>query len=202
MNQNNVTPSKPINQRMLREMLNLPPSVIRFLKERNTFDFKRVGTEDIFEEESVRQFMKFFSRDLYLTVGECKKKLDRWEFYTFKPNWRKIYVNPLGIYITVKALMRRNSAEIPEEYRLTSIKFGNTEYISRRSFAHTLNWLRKINHRVNPKKPQFNVAFQKKQKKQKKNGLKGLPKINTTKPQTPHPMIIPSMVCPLPTLTH
>ncbi|WP_429082730.1 hypothetical protein [Aeromonas veronii] len=192
--------SQPINQRRLRELTNLSPSVIRHLKETNILQYRRVGTEDIFDEQSVNRFMESFRISDYLTIGECRKKLDRWKFYTVRPEWRKIYVNPLGFYVTVIQLIRGGYG-IPSEYLLTTTDFGKTKYISRTQFAHTLNWLRKVNHRVNPKQPPF-VPTTPIVKKPKQNGLGGLKRIGQKKQQTPHPMVIPFMECPLSPLTH
>lgn len=200
MKKNNVVTTGIINQSQLRKMLNLSPSVIRHLKETNRLKFNRVGTEDIFDESSVKSFMDTFRRDDYLTIGECKKKLDRWNFYTFRPNWRNIYINPLGFYLTVKQLIRGGYG-IPEEYQLKPKIFGTTQYISRNQFSHTLNWLRNVNHKVNPKSLNNFVKITTEPKKPKLKGLNGIRRIGQTNQPKPHPMIFPSMVCPLSPLT-
>lgn len=198
MNQKSV--SQPINQRRLRELTNLSPSVIRHLKETNILQYSRVGTEDIFDESSVQSFMDTFKVDDYLTIGECRKVLEDKKYYTIRDGWKRIYYFPLGFYITVKTLIKGNS-DIPTEYRLTTRKFGKTQYISKESFDKTLKWLDGIHRKLHPKS-KFKGVFTPKPKPPKKKGLGGLKKITTSKPQSPHPMIIPSMVCPLPTLTH
>lgn len=200
MNQNNVSPSQPINQRRLMDLLKLSPSVIRYLKDNNILRYKRVGTEDIFDEHSVNRFMESFKVDDYLTIGECRKVLVKREYYTIKWGWKKIYIHNLGFYITVKQLIRGGYG-IPSQYRLTTKEFGKTQYISKESFKRTLDWLDEVNEQLHPKSDP-NVVFQTKPKTPKKKGLGGLRKINTTKQQSPHPLIIPSMVCPLSPLTH
>lgn len=189
-----VTPHKPINQSQLKKMLSLPSYVIRHLKEVGTLKFHRVGTEDVFDENSVIRFMESFNRDDYLTVGECRKKLVKWNFYTYRDPKIRFYYFPLGFYISVKSLIKTNS-DIPSEYQLHPIKFGTTQYISRNEFAKTLNWMRHINHKLHPKMSNTQI-FTPLVKKPKVKGLKGLKKIGFKKP-TPHPLIIPSMVCPL-----
>ena len=118
-----VTPSTPINQSQLKRLLKLSPSVIRHLKETNQLKFNRVGRQDVFDEVSVRLFMDSFNRDDYLTIGECRKILERWRFYTFRMGWKRIYIFPLGFYISVKTLIKGNS-DIPKEYRPKPRKFG------------------------------------------------------------------------------
>lgn len=202
MTQNNV--SQPINQRRLREMLNLSPSVIRHLKETNILQYSRVGTEDIFDETSVKAFMDGFNLNDYLTIGECKEILEKEDrgYYTYRMPNMKFYYFPLGFYITVKTLIKGNS-DIPTEYRLQTKEFGKTIYICKKSFNKTLSWLDGIHRKLNPPKPTY-VPSTPTQKKPKPKGLSGLKKFgkNNQKPQPkPNPMILPSMVCPLSPLT-
>ncbi len=200
MTQNNVSPSHPINQRRLKEITNLPSYVIRHLKKTRQLEFKRVGTEDIFDENSVNRFMESFRIEDYLTIGECKRVLDERKYYSFRPDWRNAYIHTLGIYITVIQLIRGGYG-ILDEYRLVPKEFGKTQYVSKESFNRTLKWLDGI-HRKRYPKTKSNVVFTPKTKKPKKLGLGGLKKINSTRQQTPHPMILPFMECPLPPLTH
>ncbi len=195
----NVTPHKPINQSQLKKMLNLPSYVIRHLKETNQLKFHRVGTEDIFDEDSVNLFMDTFNRDDYLTVGKCKKILVRCGYYTYRHPQMKFYYFPLNFYVTVKTLIVGNS-DIPKEYRLHPTVFGKTQYIRRDEFKKTLNWMRDINNKLHPKKSNTTI-FTPPKKKTKVKGLKGTKKIRTKKQSTPHPSVIPSMVCPLSPLT-
>jgi len=196
-----LTTSQPLNQRRLREMLNLSPSVIRHLKETNQLKFKRIGTEDIFDESSVESFMESFKIEDYLTIGECRKVLVEREYYTERMPNMKFYRFPLDFYITVKTLIQGNS-DIPEEYRLITKKFDKTQYVSKESFNKTLKWLDGIHRKLNPITTNNNVVFQPKPKTPKNKGLGGLKKIGGKKQQTPHPMILPFMVCPLTPLTH
>jgi len=149
-----ITKSKsPINQKQLEDRLKLPPNVIRHLKDENILKWNKIGRQHFFEEESIIQFKQTFDRDEYLTVGECKEKLDRWEFYSDKL-YRNFYNNKLDIYITVTKLIN-GTRSIPTNHRLKTVRFGVTEYISRDSFAKTLNWLRNEDHKVNPKQKTF-----------------------------------------------
>ena len=200
MTQNNV--SQPINQRRLREMLNLSPSVIRHLKETNILQYSRVGTEDIFDETSVKAFMDGFNLNDYLTIGECKEILEKEDrgYYTYRMPNMKFYYFPLNFYITVKTLIKGNS-DIPTEYRLITKEFGKTQYVSKESFNRTLEWLDGIHRTLNQPKPTFAPISPPKPKSQKKVGLGGLKKIGGKKQQTPHPMVIPFMECPLSPLT-
>ena len=197
------TVSQPINQRRLRELTNLSPSVIRHLKETNILQYSRVGTEDIFDESSVRSFMESFRIEDYLTIGECKEILEKEDrgYYTYRMPNMKFYYFPLGFYITVKTLIKGNS-DIPTEYRLITKEFGKTIYICKKSFNKTLNWLDGIHRKLNPPKPTFTPISIPTQKKPKPMGLKGLKKIGGKKQQIPHPMILPFMECPLSPLTH
>jgi len=150
MNKSIAEPKPQINQKQLKELLKLPPSVIRYLKDEEVLTWKIVGRQHFFDEESVRQFQQSFNRDDYLTVGECAKKLQRWDFYTFKVRGCNMFISNLKIYITVTKLIEGGD-DIPNEYQLMGVKFGNTQYISKKSFAKTLSWLRNVNHKVNPK---------------------------------------------------
>ena len=201
MTQNNVSPSEPINQRRLKEITNLPSYVIRHLKKTRQLEFQRVGTEDIFDETSVNRFMESFRIEDYLTIGECREVLEKRMYYSFRPDWRNTYIHILGFYITVIQLIRGGYG-IPDEYRLTTKKFGKTVYVSKESFKRTLEWLDGIHRKRFPITTDSNVVYQTKPKKSKKLGLGRLKKINITRQQTPHPMVIPFMECPFTPLTH
>ena len=178
----------PINQKQLMEILKLPSNVIRHLKDKNVLKWKKAGRQHHFDEESIKLFQQTFNRDDYLTIGECKKKLDRWKFYSDKI-YNNFYYNNLNIYITVIKMIE-GTDDIPKEYRLERVQFGVTKYISKHSFARTLNWLRKLNHKVNPviKIPVHSLTTIKK-KSTKRKGM-GIMKVITTKPSTT-PMVTP-----------
>ena len=142
--------SKTINQTQLGEMLKLPPNVVKYLKDENIISWKKDGKQTLFDETSIKEFQKTFNRDDYLTKRECSKKLNRWEFTSFRDSRRNIYFHPLRIYINTKTLIN-GSFDIPKEYQLKIKKFGDTKYVLRTSFAKTLNWLRKINNDLHPK---------------------------------------------------
>ena len=177
-----VTESKPpINQKQLKELLKLPPNVIRHLKDNSILKWTKVGRQHFFDEESVREFQQSFNIDDYVTIGECTKKLRKYDFYSDKL-YNNFFYNRLKIYITVTKLIE-GSSEIPNEYRLESVKFGVTEYISKSSFAKTLNWMRNINHKVNPKQKPF--VFNNKVKKRKRQSIRKMKKITISKPIHP-----------------
>jgi hypothetical protein len=150
MNQNNVTPHKQINQRQLKEMLNLSANEIRDLKKTGRLKFQRVGTQDIFDETSIKRFMDTFKHEDHLTIGRCHRILDRCGYYTFRD--RRQLVSNLGFYVTVVALTR-NHPDIPPEYRLETTTFGTTQYIRRDQFKKTLNWMRDIRNEKIQGKP-------------------------------------------------
>jgi hypothetical protein len=190
-----VTSHKPINQSQLKRLLKLSPNEIRYLKQKNILKYQRVGTEDIFDETSVKSFMDFFNRNDYLTVGECRKILVKWNFYTYRDPQIRFYYFPLGFYVSVKSLINRNP-DIPSEYQLHPIKFGTTQYISRKEFAKTLNWMRHINQKLHPKISNTQ-NFAPLVKKPKVKGLNGTKRIRSKKQPTFRSSVIPSMVCPL-----
>lgn len=179
---------KPINQTQLGKMLNLSPKAIQHLKDENVIKWKKVGRQNIFNKTSIKQFQQSFNRDDYITKRECDKKLSKWGFTSFRDSRLNVYINPLHIYInTTKLIIGTN--DIPNEYLLTVKQFGDTKYITKKSFAITLNWLRNINHRINPKQTQqqideLNILFKKISEKKKnfiKNYNKGRKiKFNTT----------------------
>ncbi len=136
-----------MNQTRLAELLKLPLNVIRFLRKENIIKSERVEMNYVFDEKSVEQFRESFDVEDYLTVGECKRKLQKYEFYS-EYLYSKFFHNDLRIYITVKQLINGGD-DIPDEYRLSVKKFGTTQYISRESFAKTLNWLRNVDHNIN-----------------------------------------------------
>lgn len=139
-----------MNQTRLAELLKLPLNVIRFLRKENIIKSERVGMNYVFDEKSVEQFRESFDVEDYLTVGECRGKLQKYEFYS-DYLYNNFFYNDLKIYITVKQLIK-GGHDIPDEYRLSVKKFGTTQYISRESFAKTLNWLRNVDHKVNPRR--------------------------------------------------
>ena len=139
-----------MNQTRLAELLKLPLNVIRFLRKENIIKSERVEMNYVFDEKSVEQFRESFDVEDYLTVGECRGKLQKYEFYS-EYLCSKYFHNDLWIYITVKKLIK-GGYDIPDEYRLSVKKFGTTQYISRESFAKTLNWLRNVDHKVNPRR--------------------------------------------------
>ena len=138
-----------MNQTRLAELLKLPLNVIRFLRKENIIKSERVEMNYVFDEKSVEQFRESFDVEDYLTVGECRGKLQKYEFYS-EYLCSKYFHNDLWIYITVKKLIK-GGYDIPDEYRLSVKKFGTTQYISRESFAKTLNWLRNLHHKLYPR---------------------------------------------------
>jgi hypothetical protein len=139
-----------MNQTRLAELLKLPLNVIRFLRKEKIIKFERVGMNYVFDEKSVEQFRESFDVENYLTVSECKRKLQKYKFYS-EYHCSRFFLNDLRIYITIKKLIK-GGYDIPDEYRLSVKKFGTTQYISRESFAKTLNWLRNVDHKVNPRR--------------------------------------------------
>jgi hypothetical protein len=146
-----------MNQTRLAELLKLPLNVIRFLRKEKIIKSERVGMNYVFDEKSVEQFRESFDVEDYLTVGECKRKLQKYEFYS-EYLYNNFFYNDLRIYITVKKLIK-GGYDIPDEYRLSVKKFGTTQYISRKSFAKTLNWLRNVYHKLHPRQKEDFVLF-------------------------------------------
>lgn len=145
-----VLQSKGINQRQLKELLNLSANEIRALKETGKLQYRRVGRQDIFDETSVKRFMDTFNHRDHLTIGRCRRILDRCRYYTFRD--RRQLVSNLGLYVTVAALIRKHP-NIPEEYQLETRTFGTTQYIRRDQFKKLLNWMRDIRYKQNQKEP-------------------------------------------------
>jgi hypothetical protein len=146
------SPSKDwINKTELKKMLRLTDSAFQYLIDAKILKFEKIGRENLFSIELVKIFQQLFNRDDYITKGEIDKKLEKYNFTTFRPkaNWN-VPFNPLDIYVNGKALIE-GGGDIPPDYKLTGHRFGKTIYIERSSFAKTLNWLRGVNHKVNPK---------------------------------------------------
>lgn len=149
-----------MNQTRLAELLKLPLNVIRFLRKEKIIKSERLGMNYVFDEKSVEQFRKSFNVEDYLTVGECRGKLQKYEFYS-EYLYSKFFHNDLWIYITVKKLIK-GGYDIPDKYRLDVKKFGTTQYISRDSFAKTLNWLRNVDNGITRRnREQMELACQK-----------------------------------------
>lgn len=138
-----------MNQTRLAELLKLPLNVIRFLRKENIIKSERGEMNYVFDEKSVEQFRESFDVEDYLTVSECKRKLQKYKFYS-EYLYSRFFHNDLRIYITVKKLIK-GGYDIPDEYRLSVKKFGTTQYISRKSFAKTLNWLRNVDNKLHPR---------------------------------------------------
>ena len=170
------SPSKQwINQTELKKMLRLTDSALQYLIDEKILEFEKTGREKIFAMELVKIFQQIFNRDNYITKDELDKKLERWRFTSIRPHgWSKVPYNPLDIYVNGKALIE-GGGDIPSEYKLTGLRFGNTTYIERSSFAKTLNWLRGVNHKVNPKSTNKPVEiFKKAKSKRRKKGIRGI----------------------------
>ena len=71
-----------MNQTRLAELLKLPLNVIRFLRKEKIIKSERVEMNYVFDEKSVEQFRESFDVEDYLTVGECRGKLQKYEFYS------------------------------------------------------------------------------------------------------------------------
>ena len=153
--------TKGINKTKLEELLDVPPSIIKYFIKQKILKFKKVGRENIYSKQSIKKLLLSFNRYDYLRNGEVVEKLRRWGFtsvyiedYVVLANGKrkyfdKFYSNPLGIKINCKKLIEGGEG-IPSEYQLSVRLIGKTKYITRTSFAKTLNWLRSINHKLNP----------------------------------------------------
>ena len=104
----------------------------------------------MYDTYSVDKFTLTFKREDFLNIKECKHKLSKWGFYSDYE--RGVYVNKIGIYISVKSLINR-CADIPTEYYPISVKFDTTVFISKISFSKTLKWLHNEDKRLHPKTP-------------------------------------------------
>ena len=103
----------------------------------------------MFNETSVKEFEKTFKRSDYLSISECKSKLDKLGFYSNRE--KGIYINNVGFYISVKSLIRGN--DIPNEFKLLVTELNTTKFISKKSFTKTLQYLNNENEKRNPKTP-------------------------------------------------
>jgi hypothetical protein len=139
----------------------MPPAVIRHLRNENIIKSEKDGVAIIFDKESIEEFQKDFNRSEYLTKSECDKKIRPFVTAVVQPtkNPKTIGINisPVGIYISGVKLIT-GSAEIPDEYRLHVREFGLAKYITRKSLAKTLNWLRNLYNKKNPRVPYVDWA--------------------------------------------
>ena len=104
----------------------------------------------MFDTYSVDKFTLTFKREDFLNIRECKHKLSEWGFYSDYE--RGVYVNKIGIYISVKSLIN-HCADIPNENFPISVKFDTSTFISKVSFSNTLRWLNNEYKRLHPKTP-------------------------------------------------
>lgn len=147
--------------------MKLPTKVITYLKDTNTIEWKKVGREVLFEEISIQQFEKTFNRDDYITYRECSKQLDELGFSSFRDNRVNVYFHPLHIYLNTKTLIE-GSNDIPSEYQLVIKEFGNTQYVSKKSFSKTSKWLKSEYEKLNPPLTQSEIEKLKQQLEEKK----------------------------------
>ena len=147
--------TKGINKTKLEELLDVPPSIIKYFIKQKILKFKKVGRENIYSKQSIKKLLLSFNRYDYLRNGEVVEKLRRWRFTSVwvvdkrAKRWDTYYANPLGIEINGTKLIKGGEG-IPSKYLLSVRLIGKTKYITRTSFAKTLNWLRSINHKLNP----------------------------------------------------
>jgi hypothetical protein len=140
---------RTINQTELEKLLNLTSSAIRYLKDNNIIEWKKVGRQIVFDKSSIKRFQQSFNRDAHLTKRQCDAKLKTEGFVSFRIDWRNIYEDPLGFKVNGKTLIN-GSDDIPPEYMLSAIRFGDTQYIEKESFAKTMNWLKGIHRKLHP----------------------------------------------------
>jgi hypothetical protein len=142
---------KKINQEETEKMLGLSESTIRELVKAKEIKCRSISGRNIYNKASIDRFLQTFNIDDYMLKNEIDKKLARWGFTSFRVvHWANIYENPLGFELNGKKLIN-GIDEVPSKYQLSARTVGDRQYFSRSSFAKTLNWLRSINHKVNPK---------------------------------------------------
>lgn len=156
-----------INQTQLSKQLGLSTNVLRYLRDTNILKAKKVHQSVMYETNSIKKFVQTFKRKDYLTVSECKSKLDRWGFYSTRE--KGVYMNSLGFYISVISLIRGN--EMANECKLSVIQFATTKFISKKSFVKTLKWLHNENKRLHSILPK---DFEMKRTTKGSNGIKNL----------------------------
>jgi hypothetical protein len=142
---------KKINQAEAEKMLRLSTSTISELVKEKVLKCRKIGGRNIYNKASIDRFLQTFNIDDYLIKDEIDKKLARWGFTSTRVvHWANIYDDPLGFALNGKKLIN-GIDDIPPKYRLTIRLIGDRKYYTRASFAKALNWMRGINHKVNPK---------------------------------------------------
>jgi hypothetical protein len=136
----------------------MPQSVIRHLRENNIISSTKDGASIVFDRESVEKFQKDFNRAEYIPKSECDKNLRKYVTRVKQPTKNKktmgLHDHPVGIYLSGVKLIN-GSDEIPDEYRLDVREIGEAQYITKKSFAKTLNWLDSLYEKENPRKPPY-----------------------------------------------
>ncbi|MBF0165664.1 MAG: hypothetical protein HQM01_14375 [Magnetococcales bacterium] len=189
-----------MNQKQLQKDLGITKEAIDYIREENIIAWSKVGRQIEFDIESVKTFRRSFNIKDYLTIDECAKKLKKHGFYSYPQssgkktakgrNNPKMYATDrFGpfFYITVQILIdgsdqtqEDGSKFLPDEYRLEIKKFGKTQYIPRKSFANTLQWLWRLSHSI--KKPEVQWVNVKKERSPKQFGkIRNLKSLKTMK---------------------
>ena len=135
-------------------MLGLPLGVISHLRTENIITSRRVRKQYQFERGSVEEFQKVFNRDDYLSKREFDKEIEGYRTEVLQPtkNPKKplgIHDHPVGIYVSGKRLIT-GGGEIPDEYRVEVKEFGTAQYITKKSAAKTIEWLKKLQLEYRP----------------------------------------------------
>ena len=139
-----------LNEKNLSSLLNLPLNDIKFLIDNNILKTKRVGDSYGFNMESVNEFKYLFNRGEFFTVAECERRLDEMELFYIDREDHNQFISDLGIYITLKKLIK-GGKHIPNEYRLDTVWIGTTKYISAMSFNVMMRRLMRMETDSNPK---------------------------------------------------
>ena len=147
-----------INQVTLSKRLGLSNSVIQYLKDTGVLKWENVRGKVYFSNSSIKKFQNSFNIKDYITIAEAKKTLEHHGFYD--EFYQKMSITKFGFSITVIQLIETDRTE----YKLESVKFGSTIFITKESMSLCIENLKKLEEKNMIYLEQMEKILQKKKK--------------------------------------
>jgi len=132
-----------VNQTQLSKILELSTSVIKFLKDTEVLQWKKVQGRVYFSHSSIKKFQDTFDINDYLTISESKKILESYEFYD--NYYKRMSITKFDFSITVVQLMKTDKSN----YELDTVKFGSTVFITKKSMDRCIENLKELENQQN-----------------------------------------------------
>ena len=132
-----------VNQTQLSKILELSTSVIKFLKDTDVLQWKKVQGRVYFSHSSIKKFKDTFNINDYLTIPESKKILESYKFYD--DYYKRMLITKFNFSITVIQLIKTDKSN----YELDTVRFGSTVFITKKSMDRCIENLKELENQQN-----------------------------------------------------